>query len=144
MATIEDEVSQGWPPRPARRLRSEELRHVRGVLGLTKSGLATALGVSLRSVEEWEGSRNPAPPYLQLALDRLASLKAAADGERAREIRDGRMVPTPDEAAGILWWNGLSEPERAAWMRRAGDTGVVAYAWAAAKASPGSGGIDGL
>jgi predicted nucleic acid-binding protein len=37
--------------------------------------------------------------------------------------------PTADEAAGMLWWNGLSDAERARWAQRAG-TGVVADAWA--------------
>lgn len=40
--------------------------------------------------------------------------------------------PTPNETAGILWWNSLSEVERAAWLARAG-TAVPADAWAAFK-----------
>jgi hypothetical protein len=37
---------------------------------------------------------------------------------------------TPDELAGMAWWNGLSEAERGEWLRRAGSE-VLADAWAA-------------
>lgn len=37
--------------------------------------------------------------------------------------------PTKDEAAGMAWWNGLNESERAYWLRETG-TAVVADAWA--------------
>jgi hypothetical protein len=40
--------------------------------------------------------------------------------------------PTPDETAGVVWWNSLSEGERAAWLARAG-TAIPADAWAAFK-----------
>lgn len=40
--------------------------------------------------------------------------------------------PTADEAAGIAWWNGLSEADRAAWLKGAGSA-VPAEAWAAFK-----------
>jgi hypothetical protein len=39
--------------------------------------------------------------------------------------------PTPDERAGMAWWNELSEAARLYWLRRVGDTGRVADAWAA-------------
>jgi hypothetical protein len=39
--------------------------------------------------------------------------------------------PTTYERSGIDWWNGLSELDRKFWMMKAGDTGVVADAWAA-------------
>jgi hypothetical protein len=42
--------------------------------------------------------------------------------------------PTNDEAMGMAWWNGLTESERAHWMKSAG-TAVVADAWAAFKAA---------
>ena len=42
--------------------------------------------------------------------------------------------PTEDEQAGMSWWNGLSEPERAAWLSVA-DSAVAADAWAAFKAA---------
>lgn len=35
-----------------------------------------------------------------------------------------------DEIAGMAWWNGMPEAERREWMRRAGDTGKAADAWA--------------
>ncbi len=37
--------------------------------------------------------------------------------------------PTPDEFAGIAWWNALTEAERAKWLAQAG-TAVPADAWA--------------
>ena len=129
-----DHVTPPWQPYPARRLMVDELREFRALLGLTQAGLAGALGVSLRAVEEWEGSRNPPPTYLQLALERLVTLKTIADTERRREVETGRVDSTQDEAAGLAWWNGLTVKDRAAWMKRAGDTGVVADAWSAAKA----------
>ncbi|MGG2576106.1 hypothetical protein ACQYZY_28765 [Pseudomonas aeruginosa] len=45
----------------------------------------------------------------------------------------GGSKPTADEAAGMTWWNALTEDERRYWMATAGDTGVVADAWAAYK-----------
>lgn len=42
--------------------------------------------------------------------------------------------PTADEAAGMAWWNGLADHERAHWAKRAG-TGVVADAWRLHQAS---------
>lgn len=42
--------------------------------------------------------------------------------------------PTNEEAAGIAWWNGMPDHERAHWAKRAG-TGVAADAWQLYKAS---------
>jgi hypothetical protein len=42
--------------------------------------------------------------------------------------------PTEDESLGMAWWNSLSEESRGQWATRTG-TGVVADAWAAAKAN---------
>jgi hypothetical protein len=44
------------------------------------------------------------------------------------------MEPTPDEKAGIDWWNALTEPQRAWWLARAseameGAVPSVADAW---------------
>lgn len=38
-------------------------------------------------------------------------------------------VPTPDDAAGMEWWNLLDEWGRWHWMERAGDTGRAVDAW---------------
>ncbi|TIL47989.1 hypothetical protein [Mesorhizobium sp.] len=38
--------------------------------------------------------------------------------------------PTPDETAGMVWWNSLAESDRAAWLARSGSA-VPADAWAA-------------
>ncbi|MER8758115.1 hypothetical protein NKH69_20920 [Mesorhizobium sp. M0976] len=40
--------------------------------------------------------------------------------------------PTPDETAGMVWWNSLTESDRAGWLARAGSA-VPADAWAAYK-----------
>ena len=42
-------------------------------------------------------------------------------------------TPTPDEIAGMAWWNLLPEHDRRRWMSRAGDTGCAADAWAVFK-----------
>ena len=54
------------------------------------------------------------------------------------EAVGGRMAAAPqvastDEATGMAWWNGLDDAQRKDWMARAGNTGVVADAWAAFK-----------
>jgi hypothetical protein len=40
--------------------------------------------------------------------------------------------PTPDETAGMVWWNSLTEADRTAWLARAGSA-VPADAWVAYK-----------
>ena len=40
---------------------------------------------------------------------------------------------TGDDEAGIAWWNGLTEQERAKWSAIAGDTGRGKDAWEASK-----------
>lgn len=37
--------------------------------------------------------------------------------------------PTPDELAGMAWWNGMTDDERSSWLYLAG-TAVPADAWA--------------
>ena len=46
----------------------------------------------------------------------------------------GATAPTADEQAGIDWWNGQSEADRAVWLRAA-NTYIPAEAWAYFKAS---------
>lgn len=43
-------------------------------------------------------------------------LKLLEDGE---EVGGGVFPVAQDEAACIAWWNALSEPERAEWLKRA-------------------------
>ncbi len=31
-------------------------------------------------------------------------------------------APSPDEVAGMTWWNGLTETERGRWLRAAGSS----------------------
>lgn len=42
--------------------------------------------------------------------------------------------PTPDELAGMAWWNALTESERRMWLRAA-NTATPADAWAYFKKS---------
>ena len=59
----------------------------------------------------------------------------AGDGNEpattGHRIQAGTDEPSPDERAGMAWWNELSEVARGYWMRQAGDTGRAADAWAA-------------
>ena len=48
------------------------LKEFRQMMSLAQSGLASALGVSVRAVEEWEAGRRPIPPLLPLALSALS------------------------------------------------------------------------
>lgn len=48
-------------------------------------------------------------------------------------MNSGGSGRTADEAAGMAWWNALTEDKRRYWMATAGDTGVVADAWSAYK-----------
>lgn len=41
----------------------------------------------------------------------------------------GDREPAPSERAGMAWWNAMAEPQRRAWLERAG-TAVPAEAWA--------------
>ena len=50
-------------------------------------------------------------------------------------MSSGSSKATSDEDAGMIWWNALTHDGRRYWMATAGDTGVVADAWAAYKRS---------
>lgn len=50
-------------------------------------------------------------------------------------MSSGGSGRTADEAAGMTWWNALHDEARRYWMAQAGNTGVVADAWAAYKRS---------
>lgn len=74
-------------------IRAEDLKAFRQRYGLPQAALAQLLGASKRSVEEWEGGRNPAPPMLGLALAalaadltpwRVAPVQITADGDGYR------------------------------------------------------------
>ena len=67
------------------------------------------------------------PPARGAASDSWRSLRAAhgLPADRA----------TADDEIGMIWWNRLSERDRAEWSRAAGNTGVAADAWAAFRAS---------
>jgi hypothetical protein len=54
---------------------------------------------------------------------------------------NNERTPTPDERAGMNWWNSLSERERAKWLAEAGSAKPV-DAWEAYKRAgqPGRGG----
>ena len=63
------------PPSP------EDLRGFRHGLRLSQKGLAAALAISPRAIEEWEAGRRNPPFYLRLALERLAITRAAETGD---------------------------------------------------------------
>ena len=87
----------------------------------------------------------------QLAVDEMlaerevaaAAAEAVAPASSPAPALGPGPVPTPardlsasvmsDAAQGIAWWGGLSEDERAAWLRRAGSD-IPADAWAVFKA----------
>jgi hypothetical protein len=52
------------------------------------------------------------------------AMKAVTVDERAAVA-----AMTADEQLGIAWWNGLTEEQRAYWLREA-NTAIVAEAWA--------------
>lgn len=43
------------------------------------------------------------------------------------------QIATSDNQLGIAWWNQLSDVQRTHWMLAAGNTGIVADAWAVFK-----------
>lgn len=49
-----------------------EIRHWREVRALSQADLARALGCKPPTVSRWEAGERDAPPYLRLALERLA------------------------------------------------------------------------
>lgn len=52
-------------------LSAAELKAFRKSVGLSQVGLAEALSISRRSVEDWESGKSSPPPYLRLALAAL-------------------------------------------------------------------------
>ena len=69
------------------------------------------------------------PPARGAASDSWRSLRAA------HGLPDHDDGATADDEIGMIWWNRLSERDRAEWSRAAGNTGVAADAWAAFRAS---------
>ncbi|RWB51883.1 MAG: hypothetical protein EOQ42_24755 [Mesorhizobium sp.] len=67
------------------------------------------------------------PMELWRSLKRLSGRASyeSIDGMKNEHDRE----PTPDETAGMVWWNSLAESDRAAWLARA-DSAVPADAWA--------------
>lgn len=51
---------------------------------LSQAGLADALQISKRTVEAWEAGRFEPPPYLRLALERVAEKLLAGKGAEVR------------------------------------------------------------
>jgi hypothetical protein len=52
-------------------------------------------------------------------------LRLLEDGE---EVGGGVFPVEQDEAAGMVWWNGLQERERAWWLERAVERGALGTA----------------
>jgi DNA-binding XRE family transcriptional regulator len=61
----------------------DDLRARRKALDITQAQLAQWLQIARATVNRWERGREPIPPYLHLALDRLDQL--AAFGKTVRE-----------------------------------------------------------
>lgn len=64
--------------------------------------------------------------------------RSAGDGTGRADLvvlKPRQRKASSDEAAGIQWWNGLTERQRASWMKKAGNTGVAADAWACFKSA---------
>src|SRR5580658_10616468 len=53
-----------------------ELSMVRSLLGLTQQQMAEELGISMRSIQEYEAGRNRTPPFIRQALH-LITIKTA-------------------------------------------------------------------
>ncbi len=64
--------------------------------------------------------------------ERLVSLRAL-ECVAQDFMWSGGSGRTADEAAGMTWWNALTDDERQHWMAAAGNTGVVADAWSTYK-----------
>lgn len=67
-------------------------------------------------------------------MSRRDSVAVLVGGRAYASIEDMKSErdPTQDETAEIVWWNSLSQVERAAWLARA-KTAVPADAWGAFK-----------
>lgn len=71
---------------PRRKLDHIEVKRLRNSAGMTQAAFAEALGVSCRTVEDWEcAHRNEPPYYLILAVQ---SLTAPDYEARVKEIGD--------------------------------------------------------
>ena len=82
-----------------------DVREVRERTGLSQGHFATLIGVSKRTLENWEqGRRQPTGPAM--ALLRIF----AADPEHAVKALHGRKIKnrTPDSGKGVLRWSGFS------------------------------------
>ena len=87
-------------------------------------------GWQLRLLEDNVETAGGVFPAVADEADRAAAYNAAlAEAEAWLTPREPR---TADEAAGIAWWNQLTEIERARWLAAAGSA-VVADAWALCK-----------
>lgn len=49
-------------------MKTKDIADWRLILGMTQGQLAESLGVTIRTVNNWENSRTPVPPWLEFAL----------------------------------------------------------------------------
>jgi hypothetical protein len=128
----------------------DDLQYLSGRLGVSRSALITellgealpAVAGLLRSVPEG-ASPDEAKRFRGASVDiireRVAEAQRLADEYEAAVMgrATGANTNPDDSRAGIAWWNGLTEAERAAWCRKAGSA-VPADAWACFKFEGGA------
>lgn len=55
-------------------MTAEEFHAMRDELGITVSDLARVFGIERRTIQRWQKGEARIPPYVELALERLAQL----------------------------------------------------------------------
>lgn len=71
-------------------MTSDDLKNWRKAAGLTQSGLAALIGLSLRAVQEIEAAPEPLRPIHQLAVD-MGSMHLAAERRTADVLTDSAL-----------------------------------------------------
>jgi hypothetical protein len=126
----------------------DDLQYLSARLGVSRSALITELlgealpvvAGLLRMVPEG-ASPDEAKRFrgasVNIIRERVAEAQRLADEYEADVIARaaGEVATDPkwdDARAGVAWWNGLTEAERAVWCHKAGSS-VPAHAWACFK-----------
>ena len=72
-----------------------DLRTFRSRLGLSQAKLAARLDVDVMTISRWERGTRAIPPFLHLALERLAGSAKAKVAEKVANGPKSRLVPRP-------------------------------------------------